>query len=166
MQSKFYLDTRAWSRPRLGGIQAALAPLQKNSIATLFNGAAPLSPFLLSHWHTVLFMEAAELGLGGSVGSALQWHYSDRAGAGGNPPKQAPGIGFSIKQTKGCTRAAACSQLTVSTNCWAGPAAAGSSSGTAPPSCCTPPCRPVAAAKRFVRVSSHPRHRLRVPAPC
>jgi len=76
-------------------------------------------------------------------------------------------IGFSIKQTKGCTRAAACSQLTVSTNCWAGPAAAaGSSSGTAPPSCCTPPCRPVAAAKRFVRVSSHPRHRLRVPAPC
>ena len=34
----------------------------------------------------VLFMEATEPGLGGSTGSALQWHYV--AGAERSPPKQ------------------------------------------------------------------------------
>ena len=45
----FYITASGAFKPRLGELQAALAPLQKNSIATLFNGAAPLSPFLLSH---------------------------------------------------------------------------------------------------------------------
>jgi len=63
----------------------------ENTVATL--GAASLPPLLLSHIRATLFIEAAEPGLGGSAGSALQWRYSARAGAGagagGSPPKQA-----------------------------------------------------------------------------
>ena len=68
----------------------------KNTVATLFNGAAPLSPFLLSHWHTVLLMEAAELGLGGSVGSALQWRSRSRQ----DPSKQGLSL---LSSYKGCS---------------------------------------------------------------